>query len=455
MAPFPIPDDVMLVLQRLWGASHAAYVVGGNVRDGLLGRPSTSDGLWDMATDALPEQTLALFPGSSYTNRFGTVLAGPAEITTFRRDHRYGDHRRPDEVTFSDSLDEDLLRRDFTVNAIAWGRSASAASVGSPGQLIDPTGGRADLEARLLRAVGDPDQRFDEDALRLVRAARIAAQIGFTIEPSTLAAMTRHAGDGQYVSSERLGAELRRMVEATPPSGAFWILAATGLLVTLFPDLAAQQGVAQDKIPGHDLWDHSLATLDAAARLAPSDGRLKVAALLHDTGKPETLADGHFVGHDAAGARIATRLLERFAFPSREIDHIRRLIASHMFSYESKWSDAAVRRFMRRIGMDLMDDLIRLRQADNIGSGNDGDAGDLPELRARIREQRRAGAPLTIKDLAVDGHDLRHELDRPGGPWLGALLDRMLESVLADPSRNTVEQLLADARAWSAESTPS
>ncbi|MDQ3492768.1 MAG: HD domain-containing protein [Chloroflexota bacterium] len=446
MTPFPVPPETMAALQRLWTAGHAGYLVGGGVRDALLGN-APHDPVWDLATDALPEAVLALFPSGTYENRFGTVLAGAAEITTFRRDHSYGDHRRPDSVTFTDSLEEDLARRDFTVNAIAWGRAAGEQEAG----WVDPMGGRGDLEARQLRAVGDPGLRFREDALRLVRAARIAAQVGLTIESGTEAAMSEHAGDVSYLAAERVGRELRRMLDVAPPSAAFRILQRTGLLKPLFPELAAQVGVPQAKIPGHDLWDHSLGTLDAAAVLAPDDQTGKLAALLHDTGKPETAADGHFLGHEEAGARIAQRFLSRLGFGSQDVRRVVLLVRHHMWGYLPVWSDAAVRRFMRRVGVDLVDDLLRLREADNVGSGWPAEAGGVAELRERIAGQRRLRAPLALADLAVDGHAILTAVGRAPGPWLGQTLERLLDSVIADPDRNTPERLLADARLWAEE----
>ncbi|MBA2488553.1 MAG: HD domain-containing protein [Chloroflexi bacterium] len=439
----PVPDQVRNVLSTLWAAGHEAWVVGGALRDWLAGRRIGSE-RWDLATDAQPPRLLGIFPGSGYTNRFGTVLIAGVEVTTFRRDHRYGDHRRPDQVTFTDSLAEDLVRRDFTVNAIAWGRRAGDQEE----RWVDPTDGIADVRARVLRAVGDPAVRFDEDALRLLRGARIAAQAGLTVDPATAAAMTAHAHDVRYVSVERIGQELRRMVQASPPSAAFRILADTGLLEHLVPGLAAQRGLIQDKIPGHDLWDHSLATLDALEDPSPGDERVRLAALLHDIGKPETFIDGHFPGHDQAGARIATDLLARLAFPGRDVSYVARLIRWHMFSYESAWSDAALRRFMVRVGTDLVDDLLLLRRADNVGSGLAPDAGRLAELRGRIAADRLARHPLAMADLAVDGQDIMRALGREPGPWLGQLLARLLDSVVADPARNTPEVLLASARAW-------
>ena len=446
--PFSVHPDAMRVMGALWEHGHAAFLVGGGVRDGLLGRDTDN---WDLSTDATPDELLALFPDGTYQNRFGTVLVPPAiEVTTFRRDHRYGDHRRPDEVTFTTDPVEDLARRDFTVNAIAWGRGASS----SEPAFLDPSDGRHDLEEGLLRAVGDPDTRFDEDALRMLRAARLAAQVDLSIEAQTLAAIGRHAADVRLVSSERIGAEIGRILRSPVPSVGLRILETTGLLAAILPPLARQRGLRQDKIPGHDLWDHTLLAVDTAAALRPSDARLAMAALLHDSGKPETFADGHFIGHAAAGGAIARGWLSRIAYPSKDAEHVARLIEEHMFEYSPKWSDAAVRRFMRRVGVNLVDDLLALRQADNVGSGNLADAGHLAELRGRVDAQREGHAPLALADLSVDGSDLLAELGGTPGPWLGQLLDRLLESVVNDPTRNTRQRLLADARQWTEEAAP-
>jgi tRNA nucleotidyltransferase (CCA-adding enzyme) len=433
---------VQLLLEHLWHAGHAAYVVGGGLRDSLLGRLASD---WDVATDALPERVIELFPSGRYENRFGTVTIEGVEVTTFRRDHQYGDRRRPDSVTFTNDIASDLARRDFTVNAIAWGRSGHETDDTLAADWFDPTGGLTDLAARLLRAVGDPLRRFDEDALRLLRGARLAAQLGFEIEAQTLFAMTASAELAGHVSNERVGAELRKMLGADPPSRGFAILAQTGLLEPLLPELAAQRGLAQDKIPGNDLWEHSLLTLDAAAALDPANERLRLAALLHDIGKPPTAADGHFIGHDIEGARMADALLSRLAWPRREIEPVVGLIRGHMFSYERRWSDAAVRRFLRRTGRDLVDDQLRLREADNIGSGLPAGAGHIGELRQRIANVLAEEPALSLRELAVDGHDLMAQLGLPPGPLLGEMLERLLEVVIEQPERNTRRELLATA----------
>ena len=461
-----IPDQVLALLERLWSAGHAAYVVGGSLRDALLGLEPSD---WDVTTDARPDRIQRLFPGSHYENRFGTVLVPVesgeiVEVTTFRRDHRYGDHRRPDAVTFGDDLRADLERRDFTVNALAWGRerargeagegAASGATRASDGTqassatLVDAFGGMEDLRRRLLRAVGDPRRRFDEDALRLVRAARLSAQLEFDIVPGTRAAMDETAGLVRYVSQERIGQELRKLMHAREPSRGLQVMAASGILAAAIPELAAQIGVPQNKVPGMDCWDHTVATVDAARRLAPGDEVLALAALFHDAGKPQTGGNGHFFGHEQAGARIAEAVLRRIAIPHEEVDRVVHLIRHHMFGYEPAWSDAAVRRFVLRVGSDTVDQVLLLREADNLGSGQHADQGHLLEFRRRIAEQEQRGFARSTSDLAVNGFDLQRELGLEPGPAVGMLLGRLLESAIADPSRNTYRQSIVDARGW-------
>jgi len=252
----------------------------------------------------------------------------------------------------------------------------------------------------------------------------------------------------RWVSQERIGGELRRMVAANPPSAAFAVLAETGVLGFALPELAEQIGVAQDKAPGMDLWRHSLATLDAAAQIDAANQRLRMAALVHDIGKPSTYADGHFVGHDTEGAKLAEALLARLAFPRREVEQISVLVRHHMFNYETRWSAAAIRRFVRRVGRDNVDDLLKLRAADNIGSGLPAAAGKLDELRRRIDDELDSNPPLDLHDLAVHGDDLTGELDLKPGPQVGRLLERVLRLVIADPNQNRRDVLLAHARQW-------
>ena len=438
------PESVLSVLRRLWKSGHAAYVVGGSLRDVLLGREPVD---WDLTTDARPEAIQATFEGAVYENRFGTVAVPSGtdlvQITTFRSDHEYADHRRPHRVEFGDTIEVDLARRDFTVNAMAWGAPAPTSGGGANPELVDPHGGRRDLEARLLRTVGDPIRRFEEDALRMLRAVRFAATLGFGIEAGTLAAIKARAPLAAHLSGERIAAELEKMLAVPEPAIGLRLLAATNLLEVLSPELAAQRGIPQNKIPGDDLWDHTVRTVEAV----PADRQVvRLAALLHDLGKPATMAEGHFHGHDAVGAELARAFLDRLRAPRANTERVVDLIRNHMFTYDPSWGDAGIRRFIRRIGRRDLDSLFVLREADNLGSGLDREAHGLAELRARVTAQLEGPVVLERGDLVLDGNELMTALGLGPGPDLGRLLDELLERAIADPSINDRATLMAEAR---------
>ena len=465
------PEPVLSILELLWRSGHAAYVVGGSIRDVILGRLPAD---WDLATDARPERILALFPGSAYENRFGTVSVrsdgASFEITTFRSDHEHADHRRPDRVEFGDSIEVDLARRDFTINALAWGAEAPAgaegAAVGGAGgagygagsgvaagagpepALIDLHGGLADIETRIIRAVGDPRRRFEEDALRMVRAVRLATTLDFGIEAATLAAIQARSSLVAHLSAERVASELEKLLAAERPSVGLRLLAATEILAVISPELAAQRGIPQNKIPGDDLWDHTIRTVDAVASEHPV---VRLAALLHDMGKPATMADGHFLGHDAVGAELATALMERLRLPKSVVERVAHLVRNHMFSYELSWGDSGVRRFIQRVGREAIEPLLELREADNEGSGLARSAHDLDELRERVDAQLTARVVLERRDLVIDGSDLITELGLSEGPMLGRILDALLDQAVTDPTINDRATLLLLAQAMLTE----
>jgi tRNA nucleotidyltransferase (CCA-adding enzyme) len=444
------PAGAATIMQRLWERGHAAYVVGGSVRDAILGR--TADD-WDLATDALPGRLLAIFPGAEYENKFGTVSVreqGEAyQVTTFRTDHDYADFRRPHHVEFGTDLTLDLARRDFTVNAIAWGASAPPDSGAAPTPaLVDPFEGVADIAARTLRAVGEPAARFREDALRMVRAVRLAAVLEFTIEPATFEAIRANAALAAHVSGERVAAELQKLLLAPRPSIGLRLMAESGLLDAVLPELAAQSGIAQNKIEGEDLFDHTLRTVDATPADRPV---VRLAALLHDVGKPSTIDDGPFRGHEVVGAGIAEAMLDRLHVPRSANERVVHLVRNHMFTYEADWGDAGVRRFIQRVEAGSIDDLFALREADNIGSGLDAEAHDLAGLRARVAAELAAAVVLDRSRLAVHGNDLMAELGVPAGPRLGRILDALLELVIADPNRNDRATLLLLAESMLAD----
>ena len=450
----PIPDDVTALCRTLWSAGHAAYVVGGSLRDLLLGLEPRD---WDLTTDARPEEIQALFPGSIYENRFGTVAVRrdgvEYEITTFRRDHDYADHRRPHRVEFGTSIEDDLARRDFTVNAIAWG-ARPVPGAPPPADFdpapVDPYGGAADVAARRLRAVGDPLERFEEDALRMIRAVRLAAALDFTIDDETLAAIGAKADLARHLSGERIAYELTRLLQTSRPSIGLRVMEQTGLLAVVAPPLADQIGIPQNKVPGEDLWAHVLRAVDAVPVDRPT---VRLAALLHDVGKPRTMSQEGFPAHDVVGATVAREFLEKLHAPRSVQDRVTFLIRQHMFSYEPAWTDAAVRRFMGKIGEAgdrALEDLFELREADNVGSGLPRETG-LEELRRRVTEQLEANVPLTRADLAIDGNDLMAELGLEPGPALGRLLDQLLDRVIVDSDLNDRPTLLMLAQGMLAE----
>ena len=444
--PFRInlPRPVAAVLATLHEGGEEAVLVGGCVRDLVRGDEPVD---WDIATSAPPEAVASRFPGATWENPFGTVTVlgpdgGPGiEVTTYRLEAGYRDGRRPDTVRWGRSLAEDLARRDFTINAMAW--LPDPLGTGD-GRLVDPFGGASDLDAGLLRAVGDADARFVEDALRLVRAVRFASRFDLRVDPATESAIRRHASDAAGLSGERVHDELLRILAgAAPPSRAFGPMEQLGLLVVLLPELAALRGVPQTKRLAGDALDHSLRTADA---LPAGDPVLRLAGLLHDLGKATTLADGHFLHHEQAGERLAEQVMVRLRAPRSEVTRVGRLVRHHMFAYTSDWTDTAVRRFVRRTGTDLLADLFALRAADDAASG----VGELAHGGWQELRQRAADAiardPLEAKHLALSGDDLVAELGILPGPAIGRLLAGLLEAVLEDPTLNTRDRLLAHAR---------
>ncbi len=462
--PIELPVEVSDLLDTLARDGHEAALVGGCIRDLVRGeRP----GDWDVATSAPVERITELFPGSKVENRFGTVTVRRGgtqlQVTPYRIESAYNDHRRPSNVRFGGRIEDDLARRDFTINAMAWIPDADAGATAShadealsrtggvdparprEGKLLDPHGGSGDLEARLLRAVGTPQVRFGEDALRLLRAVRFATLLGLEIEQRTREAIAALAGEARHLSGERLRDEITRVLRAVdpPPSRAFRLMEELGLLRVVIPELAQLRGVPQGKpVPG-DALDHSLSTMDA---LPADDPVLRLAGLLHDIGKATTLANGHFIGHENVGADLARVVMRRLRFSGGETDRLAHLVRQHMFSYTPEWTDAAVRRFIVRVGASTIPDLFALRRADNAASGVAEDAADrLADLGARIEAVSRDAA-LGPSALAVNGEDLMAELGLRPGPRIGQLLAALVDDVIDDPVLNRRETLLALAR---------
>jgi putative nucleotidyltransferase with HDIG domain len=416
-----------------------AFLVGGAVRDIIRGKKAHD---WDLATDARPEEVAALFKKVIPTGiKHGTVTilykGHSLEATTFRTESGYTDGRRPDRVEYAASIEEDLSRRDFTMNAMALELPG--------GRLIDPFGGAEDIRRRLIRCVGKAGERFNEDGLRPLRALRFAAQLGFTVDEAAQAAIPGALETTARVSPERIRDELDKILASPKPSAAFLLMERTGLLTLLFPDLAACRRVEQKGYHSFDVLDHSLLACDYAAA-AGFPLHVTLAALFHDIGKPRTrkLKDGvwTFYNHEKESARLAGNILKAYRYPNAVISAAVHLIEEHMFFYEDTWTDAAVRRFIIRAGEENLQDLYALRRADSFGT-----AGIPPPPALLLPLMERAEAVLaqsrafSLKDLAVSGKDLMALGVRPG-PGMGIILGELLEAVVDDPALNTREKLL-------------
>ncbi len=424
------------------------YLVGGAIRDMLLGRRLTD---FDIATDALPDEVQRLFRRVIPTGiKHGTVTVlfqgTRFEVTTFRIDREYLDGRRPDSVVFTPSIEEDLKRRDFTINAMAYDLAGR--------RLLDPHGGQEDLRRGVLRAIGLPLERFLEDGLRPVRACRFAAQFGFTIEPETFAAIPQSLETVRKVSSERIREELVRLLAAPEPSIGFRLMQRSGLLALLLPELEAGLGVEQRELHCFDVLEHSLRSCDAA----PAGNLVvRLAALLHDIGKPPTLqrsqsGELRFHGHEQRSAEMAEELLRRLRFSNDVIHRTCHLVANHMFNYTEQWSDSAVRRLVARVGEENLPDLLALRRADQIGTCGDASPSlSLAAFEKRLEQVLAASHALSLKDLAVNGEAIMSALGLPPGPQIGTILAQLLDSVLADPSLNERDKLLEIARKFYAQ----
>lgn len=432
-----VPKDVERVVETLIADGFEAFVVGGCVRDALRGVDPQD---WDVATSAKPEAIQKLFKRSLYTNRFGTVTvesgAHQIEVTTYRIEGDYADHRRPEDVAFTESLHEDLARRDFTMNAMAW-RPGPLGPEG--GELVDPFGGRADLEAKVVRAVGEPAERFAEDALRMLRAVRFATVLRMRIETRTADAILASASLAGALSGERIQQELNKILLAERPSTGIRLLSDLGLLAVLCPELEVCKTIPQDKAVAQDVFEHSLITVDAT----PPDLVLRLAGLFHDVGKPETFADGHFHQHEFVGEAITRRVLRRWKYPKDTVAAVTHLVRHHMFWYQSDWTGSAVRRFIRKVGLDVIPDLFALRKADNIGSGiRPPRMYALEDLWTRVQEEIERSTAFSPRDLEIDGTDVMRELGITPGPEVGRTIAAVFERVLDDPDLNTRERLL-------------
>jgi tRNA nucleotidyltransferase (CCA-adding enzyme) len=437
-----IPEPVLEVCRRIERGGYRAWVVGGGLRDVLMERAPKD---WDLATSATPEQVMELFRRvvpTGLAHGTVTVILGDSsfEVTTLRGEGGYSDGRRPDEVFFITDIERDLARRDFTVNALAYDPLQA--------RLIDPFGGLDDMAARLLRTVGRAEERFGEDGLRVLRAARFVATLEMRIEAETKRAISSSLDAFRRVSPERVREEWMRAFAAKKPSAAFDLMRETGILDVTLPELVEQHGCGQNRYHAYDVWTHTMECMDACDR-GPVH---RLAGLLHDIGKPRTrersekTGDYTFFNHEQVGARMADTFLRAYKFSGDEREHVVELVRHHLVCYASDWTDAAVRRFVRRVGPERVEDLLALAHADVLAKGRpvDDERAGLFELRERIDRVLAEGAAMGTKDLAVDGKDVMQTLGVPPGRIIGQVLEELLQRVTEKPELNEREALLQE-----------
>ena len=440
-----IPKEVTEVLSKLKNGGFEAYIVGGCVRDLLLGRTPKD---WDATTNANPEQIQGLFENTFYTNDFGTVgvindaatdeRVKVIEVTPYRLEGKYSDARRPDSVIFSQKIEDDLKRRDFTINALAFNPSS--------GELIDLYEGVKDIAKGHIKAVGEASERFDEDALRILRAVRIAAELGFTIEPATKEAMFNSAGQLGKISKERIRDEFSRIVASSEPKKALELAKELGLLSYIVPELLEGVGVEQNQAHSYDVFEHNVRALQHSADKNYSF-EVRLAALLHDIGKPksrrrsEEKNDWTFHGHDVVGAKMSKKILESLKYPRETIDTVSNLVRWHMFfSDPDKITLSAVRRIIVNVGKEHIEELIELRICDRIGTGRPKEQPfRLRKYQSMIEQALRD--PISVGMLKIDGKGVMEITGEKQGPRLGWILHALLEEVLDDPNKNTPDYL--------------
>lgn len=433
------PPFVKSIFEKFEKLEFEIYLAGGAVRDILMGKQVVD---WDFTTNATPEQILKVFPEGFYDNQFGTVGIAhessprPYEITTYRKELGYSDKRRPDQVIWGETLEEDLSRRDFTINAMAMDKN---------GKIIDPFEGQKDLEKKILKAVGNPAERFNEDALRMMRAVRIAAEIGFEIEHETFEAIKQHAETIHLIAKERVRDELFKLLASNYPYEGIIMLRNSGLLQQILPELEETFDVEQKSPKRHHKYDVGTHLLMALKNCPSKDLVVRFATLMHDIGKPKTqkkTPEGviTFYNHEVVGARIARQISERLRFSKEQREKFWTLVRHHQFTVDERQTDSAIRRFIRKVGMENLQDMLDLRVGDRLGGGATETSWRLEKFKERLEEVQKQ--PFSVKDLKVNGRDVMEILNIPSGPKVGQVLNQLFAEVEEDILRNNREYLL-------------
>ena len=441
--PKPLPQPIMDFMKIFRENGYLIYVVGGPVRDLLMDRPIHN---WDFTTNATPDQIMTLFPQSFCENDFGTVTTIIqhkdekilTEVTPFRKESSYSDNRHPDKIDWSDSLEEDVQRRDFTINALATDGE----------EILDYVEGVKDLEKKLVRAVGDPDKRFEEDALRLMRAIRFATQLEFLIDDSTRSAIEKHAERITSISGERVRDEFFKILESDHPADGILFLKQVGLLKYILPELEACFGIEQ-KSPGrHHVFDVGTHLVEALRNCPSQDPITRFATLLHDIGKAETVSQDKetgtitFYNHEKVGAMQTEKIADRFRLSKKQKEKLVILVRHHMFSVVENQTDSALRRFIRTVGRENLEDMMALRTGDRIGGGATPTSWRTDLFKRRLIEVQKK--PFTVTDLKISGHDVMKELNVKPGPEIGKILDDLFEKVVEKNLPNERKALLEE-----------
>lgn len=438
---FNLPIEVKKIIAKFKKANFEIYVVGGAVRDLLMGK-IVSD--WDFTTNAKPSEILKLYPDGFYDNAYGTVgltieeYDKPFEITTFRTEHGYSDNRRPDVVSWGKSLEEDLRRRDFTINALA-------LQVVLDTELIDLYQGQKDLDDKTVRAVGDPSERFNEDALRMIRAVRIAGELNFKIEEKTFEAIKANSTLINKIAKERIKDELFKILKSDNPYTGILHLKETGLMQEILPEMIKCFGVEQKSPSRHHIYDVGTHLLMSLKECKSKDPVTRFATLIHDIGKPQTvrkLPTGviTFYNHEMVSTRIAQNIAERLKFSTKEKDKLIKLVRFHQFTVDEKQTDSSIRRFITNVGIEYVQDILDLRVADRLGGGARETSWRLEEFKKRLVEVQKQ--PFAIKDLKINGKDVMEKLNIPAGPKVGEVLEKLFNQVVEKKITNERESLL-------------
>lgn len=439
-----LPKDAQQIINSVENAGFEAYAVGGSVRDLLLDKSTHG---WDFTTNATPEDILKLFPESYYDNQFGTVgikiygldKTKPKDIyemTTYRSEKGYTDHRHPDKIIWGKTLEEDLSRRDFTINAIATNGKL----------LVDPYKGQADIKQKLIKAVGDPNMRFAEDALRMMRAIRFAAELGFFIDEQTVNGIHMNVGLLKQISAERIRDEFIKILSSPNPGDGILLLKNTGLLAVIFPELH-NAFETQQKSPGrHHIYDVGTHSVMALKHCPSKDPVVRLATLLHDIGKPKTYRRDEsglitFYNHEVAGTKMAKNIAERLRLSKKDTERLLTLIRWHQFSVDERQTDSALRRFIRRVGKENLKDILDLRIADRLGGGARETSWRLELFKKRLEDVQKQ--PFTVADLAINGFDVMKEYNAKPGPMVGKALNQLFAEVETGKLANTKAALLA------------